>query len=124
MDTQLIQDLVRRYFCRLLNDRDLSVCDELLAPDYIDHDAPQGAPPGPQNTKAFVAQFLDDHSDMHVTVEDILAESNKAAARLIWTGTNRHTGARLYQMGIVMLHMNQDGQIVERWSAYVSLGGS
>jgi hypothetical protein len=124
MDTQLIQDLVRRYFCRLLNDRDLSVCDELLAPNYVDHDAPEGTPPGPQNTKTFVAQFLDDHPELHVTVEDLVVESNKATARLIWTGTNRHTGARFHQMGIVILHLNESGQIVERWSAYTPLGES
>ena len=124
MDTRLTRDLVRRYFCRLLNHRDLSVCDELLAPDYVDHDAPDGAPPGPQNTKAFVAQFLDDRPDMHVTVEDVLAESNKAAARLIWTGTHRHTGERYHQMGIVILRLNEKGQIVERWSAYTALDES
>jgi predicted ester cyclase len=96
----------------------------LLAPDYVDHDAPQGTPPGPQDTKAFVTRFLDDYPDMHVTVEDILAESNKAAARLIWTGTNWHTGERYHRMGIVILYLNEKGQIVERWSAYVPLNES
>jgi predicted ester cyclase len=80
--------------------------------------------PGAQNTKAFVAQFLEDHPDLHVTVEDILAESHKAAARLIWTGTHRHTGERYHQTGIVILHLNDSGQIVERWSACLPLDKS
>ena len=31
--------IVRAYFDRLLNQRDLGVCDELLSADYLDHDA-------------------------------------------------------------------------------------
>ena len=31
--------IVREYFDRLFNKKDLSVCDALLAPNYIDHDA-------------------------------------------------------------------------------------
>jgi predicted SnoaL-like aldol condensation-catalyzing enzyme len=112
---------VHRYFDRLLNQHDISVCDELLAPDYIDHDAPPGTPAGPDNTKAFVAALIDTYPDIQVQLADILAEDQQVAARLIWRGTHRHTGAPLHQLGLVIVRLNDRGQLAERWSAYTTL---
>lgn len=110
--------LVREYFQRLLNQKDLSVCDEMLAPNYIDHDAPPDAPPGPDDTKAYVGKLLYDYPDMHVSVEDIMAEGSKVTVRNTWKGTHRESGKIFHQMGIAILQLNEAGQIVERWSAY------
>lgn len=114
------KDLVRRYFDTLINCRDLSICDELLAAKYVDHDAPEGTPPGPGSIKEYVAGFLDDHRDMRITIEEMIAEGNRVAVRMIWRGTNRHSGTLFHQMGLVMLRLDEDGRFVERWSAYVS----
>ena len=109
---------VRSYFHRLLNEKDLSVCDELLSDDYVDHDAPETTPSGPASTKAFVSGLLRDYPDMVIRIEDVLAEGHKVAARLVWEGSHRETQERLHRMGIVILRFNECGQIVERWSAY------
>ena len=110
--------IVQEYFRRLFTEKDLSVCDELLSPNYIDHDAPPGTPAGPVETKRFVAAFLLDYPDMRISIEDILAEGNEVAARLVWRGTHRETGETYHRMGIVMFRLNEAGQIEERWSAY------
>jgi ketosteroid isomerase-like protein len=106
------------YFHRLLNEKDLSVCDEMLAPDYVDHDAPGDTPPGPGETKRFVGQFLHDYPDMRVHVEDILAEGDRVAARIVWRGTHEESGERFHQMGIVILRLDEAGRLAERWSTY------
>jgi ketosteroid isomerase-like protein len=95
VDIEQTKNLVQRYFEALINRKDLSICDEMLAPSYVDHadsypPAPEGTPPGPESIKEYVSGFLDDHPDMHTTVEEVIAEGDKAAARLIWRGTNRH----------------------------------
>ena len=114
--------LARRYFQRLLNEKDYSVCDEMLSSRYVDHDAPPDTPPGPKSTKEFVARFLEAYPDMRVDIEDLIAEGNRVAARIVWRGSHRQSGKRFHQMGIVMLRLDDDkGQIVERWSAYKSL---
>ena len=110
--------IVREYFRRLLNEKDLSVCDEILAHDYVDHDAPDSATPGPASTKLFVSRFLREYPDLRVEIEDIFSEGRKVAARLIWTGTHRESGASYHRIGIVILHLNDSGQITGRWSAY------
>jgi predicted ester cyclase len=65
--------------------------------------------------------FLQEYPDMRVQIEDIIAESNKVAARIIWRGTNKNSGELFHQMGIVILHLNEADQIVERWSAYTPI---
>jgi predicted SnoaL-like aldol condensation-catalyzing enzyme len=113
--------LVRRYFQRLLNEKDLSACDEMLSGDYVDHDAPPDTPPGPQSVKEFVAGFLAEYPNMRVDILDIVAEGNKVAARLVWRGNHRESGAEFHQMGIIMLRLDGTGRLAERWSAYKSL---
>ena len=116
-----VKALVNQYFQRLLNEKDLSACDEMLSDEYIDHDAPPDTLPGPQSIKEFVTRFLETYPDMHVDVEDLLVEGNKVAVRLVWQGHDRESGDRFHQEGIIFLRFNDKGQFVERWSAYKSL---
>ena len=110
--------LVRGYFHRLLNEKDTSVCDEVLAPDYVDHDAPESTPPGPASTKQFVSGFVRDYPDLSVEIKDIFSEGNKVAVRLVWRGTHRQSGSSYDRSGIVIVHFDENGQMTERWSAY------
>lgn len=112
------KQIVTEYFDRLLNQRDLGVCDQLLAPTYIDHDAGTTAEPGPQQTKNWVGDFLRRHAQMQVEVQDIFTEDDKVAARLIWRGTEADSGAVYHREGLVILHLDKEGRITERWSAY------
>lgn len=121
MDSNHAKAIVQRYFHQLLNERDLSVCDELLASTYVDHDAPSGTSVGPSAIKAFVAAFLDEYPDLTVEVMEMIAEANKVAARIIWRGRHRDTAMPFHLMGIVIIRLNEQGQLVERWSAYTTL---
>jgi predicted SnoaL-like aldol condensation-catalyzing enzyme len=102
------------YFVRLANQRDFAAVDELLTPDYVDHDAPPGTPPGPDAPKAFVGALLDHHPDLRVEVEDVFGEDDRVALRLSWNA--RASGFQ--QRAIVMLRFEGD-RIAERWSAYM-----
>ena len=104
--------VVRRYFDRLLAQRDLSVCDELLAPDYVDHDAPPDAPPGPAGTKAFVAALLREYPDLTFRIDDLFAAGDRVALRATWRAAGYH------ETGLVLLRLDAAGRIAERWSAY------
>jgi ketosteroid isomerase-like protein len=109
--------LVREYLDRLLNRRDLSACEALLAPGYVDHDAPPGTPPGPAATRDYVAAFLDLHPTLRVTVEDTIECGDAVAARVVWRGRTRD-GADYHQAGLVMIRVDGAGLLAERWSVY------
>lgn len=113
--------IAREYFNILLNEKDVSICDKLLSEDYTDNDAPIGTPPGPQETKEYVAKLLKRYPDMRLTVEDIIAEKNKVVLRNVWYGTDKTTGQKLNRMGNIILIFNEKGQIKQRWSAYTDL---
>ena len=121
MGSEAAKALVRDYFQRLLNERDLSVCDERLSDDYVDHDAAPDTPPGPASIKAFVARFLHEYPDMRIEIEDIPAEGDRVAARIVWRGSRRASGEPHRQMGIIILRLDAQGRIAERWSAYKPL---
>ena len=106
------------YLDRLLNQRDLRACDEFLAPGYIDHDAPEGTPPGPAPTREYVAGLLAQYPDLRLEVEDVLSQGNKAALRLRWNGIHGETGQRLDKRGIIVVQLDGRGRLTERWSAY------
>jgi predicted SnoaL-like aldol condensation-catalyzing enzyme len=117
METDRAKQVAREYFERLPRDHDLTTIDRLLAPDYVDHDAPTGTPPGPEATKAFVGALLSHHPDLRIDIEDCFGERDRVALRLRWLAPE--TGYR--QRGIVILRIGDDGRIAERWSAYMSM---
>jgi catechol 2,3-dioxygenase-like lactoylglutathione lyase family enzyme/predicted SnoaL-like aldol condensation-catalyzing enzyme len=108
--------VVREFFRRVLNERDLAACDALLAADYVDHDAPAGSPPGPADVKKFLSGFLAEVPDLRVEIVDLIAEDNKVAARLTWRG-RRLNGEPYFQSGIVFFRL-ENGKMAERWSVY------
>jgi uncharacterized glyoxalase superfamily protein PhnB/predicted SnoaL-like aldol condensation-catalyzing enzyme len=110
--------VVREYFQRVVNEKDLSACDALLAADYVDHDAPPDTPPGPASIKAYLAQLFQEYPNMHVTIVDLVAEGNRAAARLEWRATHSQTGAPYDLSGMLMLRLDDQGRLAERWSVY------
>ena len=108
--------IVREYFDRLLNKKDLSVCDELLAPNYIDHDAKQNTPPGPKATKEWVGNFLNQYPDLHIQIQKITVKNLRVTADIIWTGTHKDTAEPLNKTATATLQLNDHGQIIERWT--------
>jgi predicted SnoaL-like aldol condensation-catalyzing enzyme len=116
-------DIVRRYFRRLFVDRDVTVCDELLAPEYIDYDAPPDSPRGPGPTRAYVTRMLETYPDLHVDVRDVHATGGEVTLRMTWRGTDRYTGAAWEQSGSVVIRVDHSGQLVERRSTYDPTGG-
>lgn len=108
--------IVREYFDRLLNKKDLSVCDELLAPNYIDHDAGPNSPPGPKTTKEWVTNFLDQYPNLQLQIAKITSKDLCVTAELTWTGTHKDTSELFNKTATAILKLNNQGQIIERWT--------
>lgn len=111
-------EIVREYFGRLFDERDLEVCAELLAPDYVDHDAPPDAAPGPDLTRAYVADLLMEYPDLRVRIDQLVHADRSVALTASWSGTHRLTGQAFYQAGLILIRLDEDGRLRERASAY------
>jgi ketosteroid isomerase-like protein len=112
------ETVVRTYFRRLFADRDLSVCAELLAGDYVDHDAPPGTPPGPEATRSYVAGMLRAYPDLRFAIMRLVALDRTVAVQATWRGTHHEGGPPLRQDGLLLIRVDATGHIAERRSAY------
>jgi steroid delta-isomerase-like uncharacterized protein len=121
--------LSRRVMTELFNEGNLDVADELLAPDYVDHDpaSPQEMR-GPEGFKRFVATMRSAFPDTHVRIEDEVAEGDLVATRWTATGTQEGemegippTGNRAEVSGI-MIDRFSGGKLAETWDNYDALG--
>lgn len=113
---------VRRFYEEVLNQGNLAVAEEILAPDYLDHGAPPNAPRGVEGFKQFFAMVSGVFPDVQVSIEDIVVGEGKAAIRLTINGTQKGsfrgfpaTGKHVSWTGIDIVHFSR-GKISERWS--------
>jgi predicted ester cyclase len=74
------KSIVQRYYEEVANQRKLEVADEIIAPDFKLF--PDSEPPlGPEGVKQFIFWLcITTFPDMHVTIEDLVAEGEMVAA--------------------------------------------
>jgi steroid delta-isomerase-like uncharacterized protein len=114
--------VLSRYYEEMFNKADMTVADEVFAPDYVSHhNDPVGLPPGPEGVKQFVAATREGFPDIHLTVEDMFAEGDKAASRWTLRGTNSGpffgnpaTGRPAEWEGVVITRF-AGGRMAEEW---------
>jgi ketosteroid isomerase-like protein len=111
--------IMRRMIEEIWNQGRLEVADELFAPDATSPGLP--LPPGPEGVKLVAGMFLRAFPDLHMEIEDIIAEGDRVVGRFTETATHQGefmgvpaTGkpVKFTEMGILRI---RDGQIVESW---------
>ena len=118
-----------RYYDEIWNQGRLEVCDELIAPDYVNHSAPlPDLPLGPEGLKQIVSAGRRAFPDVHYTVEDMVLGEEKAALRVTMRGTHQGdflgvapTGRTIAVQALQIEHL-RDGQIVAHWHQIDDLG--
>lgn len=117
--------VAHRWFEEVWNKDNESAIDELAAPDAQAYGFPEpGSVAGRDGFKAAFRQFRSAFSDIHITVEDTVAQDYKLAVR--WTARMRHTGPGLGfppTGAPVTLHgmsfMEQrNGLLIRGWNAF------
>ena len=73
-----------------INDRRLDGIDDLVAEDFIEHEAFPGLPTrGPEAPKAALGLFLTALPNFHMTADEILTDGNKVVVRGTMAGTHQ-----------------------------------
>jgi steroid delta-isomerase-like uncharacterized protein len=121
------KSLVRRLTDELWNKGNLDVCDEVFAAHCSFHD-PSFPIDGVAGMKEQVRQLRAATPDLHVDVQDVLADGEMTAARWTMGGTSRGefrglpaTG-KTYVMTGMTIHKWEGERIVEEWTNYDLLG--
>jgi steroid delta-isomerase-like uncharacterized protein len=120
----------RRFYEHLngaLRSGDLAELDQVVAPDIVDHNPAPGMKQGLEGIKAAFGEVRAAFPDLVITVEDVIAEGDKAACRLTTRATHRGTfqgvpatGKQVKQTGIDILRF-AGGKLVERWGEFDDL---
>lgn len=114
MSTEENKAIVRRWSEELFNQGNLEVADEIVAPTYRRHDPGDPfAVEGPEDLKRLVSMLRAQVPDLHISVEDVIAEGDKVVTR--------YTLAQGKSSGIQIFYL-VDGRIVESWANRDDLG--
>jgi predicted ester cyclase len=110
-----MKEFVRKHFEDFVNRKLSEVALRNFSPDFLDHDEPDGAAFGPEAAKVMMEAAYHRWPDLHVTVEEILAEGDKVMVRNVWTATEAASGQRIEFHGFVLWRFAEK-KIVERWA--------
>jgi len=111
------REFIRNHFEEFVNRKNVDIGNVNFAPDFVDHgaDVPPGTPAGPSGAIQYVAGALKRFPDLHVRIEDMIAEDDKVVVRNHWTATDSQNGKKLEFRGIVIWRIAAS-KIVERWA--------
>jgi len=122
------KQIARRMLDEIFEQGNLAASDELLHPEFVNHEAPEGAPQGPDGLEETVTWLRGLWGPMHFDIEDEIAEGDKVVARVTMHG--RHVGEFLgrpptgKEFATKQIHIwrVQDGRVIEHWSVRDDLG--
>lgn len=126
-----LHHLLTRWFEEVWNQGREETIDELFAPDCVGHGLSESDTDthGPEGFKAFVRNMRGAMPDVHVVINDFVANGETAAAvRVTMTGTHAGpglgvapTGNAVSIGGLLLIHF-RNGKIVEGWHGWDQLG--
>jgi steroid delta-isomerase-like uncharacterized protein len=129
MSSEENKAIARRWSEELWSKGELAVADEIVAPNYVRHDP--GDPfsaEGPEGVKRLVRGLRDLMPDLHITIEDMIAEGDKVVTRYTSTGTDtggfmgRPPTGKQGKVTAIQIFRIVDGKSVESWANRDDLG--
>jgi predicted ester cyclase len=106
---------VRSHFDDFVNNRKAEVIRTNMTPDFFDHDGPGGKPTGVAGDEQMMLAMYALFPDLHITIDEMIAEGDKVVCRNRWHGTNAKTGRKIEFHGFVEWRFDGD-RIAERWA--------
>jgi predicted ester cyclase len=120
--------ITRRVLDELFDKGDMDAADELIHPDFVNHEAPPNNPQGPEGLKETVTWLRGLWGPMHAQIEDEICEGDNVVARVTVHG--RHMGEFLgraptgkeYAVEHIHIWRLEDEKVIEHWSVRDDLG--
>ena len=129
MSVEQDKALVLRFVEEIFNRGNMSVVDELFAPDFVEHEElPAGIPNDREGVIQLTTMLRSAFPDFKATIDDIIAEGNKVVIRMTWRGTQKGEfmgvppSGKSVAVGVIDIIRIADGQFVEHWGQMDSMG--
>ncbi|MGO8947523.1 MAG: ester cyclase [Ktedonobacterales bacterium] len=128
MSTEDNKAIVRLYLEEAWNQRNLGIFDELMDSNYARYLSGQPLPLDREGAKQRIASFHQALPDLHLTIEDLVAEGDKVAFRVTIRGTQEGpfmgvtpTGRQVTFSAVDIVRL-AGGKIVEHWGQMDTFG--
>ncbi len=121
------KDLFRQYV-EAYNSMDINRFDELMAVDFVRHSQAASDVHSLEEFKADVRQGADAFPDGHMEVHMLIAEGDKVAGYMTWSGTQEGPFGRFpatgkkAEMRFFYLFRVKEGKLAEMWVEWDNLG--
>jgi steroid delta-isomerase-like uncharacterized protein len=112
-----------------INAHDVEGFGELLADDFVEHEAAPGLAPTKQGVLQFFTMYIAGFPDLHFAVEDVIASGDRVVGRVRCTGTHDGefmgmpaTGRQVSVQAVDIIRFGDDGLAAEHWGVFDALG--
>jgi predicted ester cyclase len=110
-----MKKFVANHFEDFVNRKKPEVALVNFSADFLDHDEPSGPQVGPEAAVAMMKAAYQKWPDLHVVIEDMIAEGDKVMVRNTWLATEAASGKKIEFHGFVLWRF-ANRKIVERWA--------
>jgi predicted ester cyclase len=114
-----MKKFVREHFEDFVNQRKAAVIRKNMTADFYDHDGPGGKPTGVDGDEQMMIAMYKSMPDLHVTIEEMVAEGDKVMCRNIWRFTDTASGQKMQFHGFVLWRFEEE-KIAEPWATVTS----
>ena len=110
-----MKQFVRSHFEDFVNKRNPAVIHKNMTSDFYDHDGPGGRPTDAKGDEQMMVGMYKAMPDLHLTIEEMVAEGDKVVCRNVWRWTDVASGKNMQFHGFVLWRFDGD-RIAERWA--------
>jgi steroid delta-isomerase-like uncharacterized protein len=118
--------VVRRFYDEVIGEGRLDVIDELLAPDFVEHQEFPGLEPNREGVKKFFAMWREAFPDTRAAIDQMVVQGDLVAVYGMWQGTHQGeflgvpgTGKQFTVPSADFIRF-RDGVCVEHWGVFDS----
>ena len=122
------KELVRRAARAMFDEGDLAAADELFHPKYVNHEAADGRPAGPDGARETASWLRATFGNPSYEEHDTIAEEDRVVMRVMFKGT--HTGelmgmpatGKSFSVQHIHMYRIEDDKIAEHWACRDDVG--
>ncbi|HEY5639037.1 MAG TPA: ester cyclase [Dehalococcoidia bacterium] len=86
-----LKALTNHFYDEVVNGRNLEAIDDLVTPNFVEHEALPGMANDASGVKQFFTMVFEAFPDLRIEVHDLIVEGDKVAARCTMSGTHKGT---------------------------------
>lgn len=113
--TETNRTIIKRYIEEVWNRGDVSLLEELMAPEHICHGMRTDVFVNRDTVKKAVIDIHDEYTNFQITIDDILEEGGTVASRIQMSGIRNKDG-KSYYLDELIIHRIVDEKINGSWS--------